>query len=95
MYTASSKQKLGQWMPQTIFSPLPYTSESPLPYTVYTLVWEESPMLPLTEEVLSVEEVQLAELYAEFAEEDQQLAAIGMAHYAQVLHEEEGGYEAR
>lgn len=95
MYTASSERRLGQWVPQVTVYPPPYTSESPLPYTVYTLVWEELPAFPPTEEVLSVKEMQLAELYAEFAEEDRQLAAMGLGHYAQVLREEEEEYEAR
>jgi hypothetical protein len=82
-------------MPQITFYPPPYTSISPPPYTVYILVWEESPVPQPAEEALSIEEIQLAELYAEFAEEDRQLAAIGLAHYAKVLREEEEDYEAR
>jgi len=95
MYTASSRQSLGQWVPQVTFFPPSYTSETALPYTVYTLVWEESPVPLSVEETLSIEEMQLAELYAEFAEEDRQLAAMGLTHYAKVLREEEEDYEAR
>lgn len=95
MYTASSKRSLGQWMPQVTFYPPSYTSEVSLPYTTYTLVWEESSVPHSVEEALSIEEMKLAELYAEFAEEDRQLAAAGLIHYAKVLQEEEGEYEAR
>jgi hypothetical protein len=89
MYTASSAQRVGQWAPEVSYMPLPYTGEVTLPYTVYKLVWEERPMVEPLSPAPSTEELVLAELYAEFAEEDRELAEMGLADYARLLREEE------
>ena len=89
MYTASSTQRVGQWIPEVTYTPLSYTGEVMLPYTVYKLVWEESPIVEFVSPPMSAEELALAELYAEFAEEDLELAEMGLADYARLLREEE------
>jgi hypothetical protein len=89
MYTASSTQRVGQWAPEVIYTPLPCTGEVMLPYTVYKLVWEERPIVEFVSPPMSAEELALAELYAEFAEEDRELAKMGLADYARLLREEE------
>lgn len=89
MYTASSTQRVGRWTPEISYMPLPYTGGVTLPYTVYKLVWEERPMVEFVSPALSAEELALAELYAEFAEEDRELAEMGLADYARLLRQEE------
>lgn len=50
-------------------------------------------LLELDKEHLLSEETEWARLYAECAEEDRQLAEVGLAHYTEMLREEDG-YEA-
>ncbi len=47
------------------------------------------------DEVLLDDPNALQALYADFAEEDRELAQIGLSYYAQVLREEERSYESR
>lgn len=89
MYTASSTERIGQWAPEAIYMSLPYTGQVVLPYTVYKLVWEERPIVEFVSPPMSAEELALVELYAEFAEEDRELAEMGLADYAHLLREEE------
>jgi hypothetical protein len=89
MYTANSSQRIGQWAPAVVYTSLPYTGEAALPYMVYKLVWEESPIEEFVSPPMSAEEIALAELYAEFAEEDRELAEMGLTDYARLLCEEE------
>lgn len=89
MYTADSAWRAGQWTPEVTYSPLPYTGEEELPYTVYKLVWKESPLEEFISPPMPTEELALAQLYAEFGEEDRELAEMGLADYARLLREEE------
>ena len=89
MYTASSNQRIGQWTPEVIYTPLSCTGDADLLYMIYKLVWEERPIEEFAPHPMSIEEQTLAELYAEFAEEDRELAEMGLIDYARLLQEEE------
>ena len=89
MYTASSSQRIGQWAPQIVYTSLPYTSEAAPSYMVYKLAWEEHPIEEFVLPSKFAAELALAELYAEFAEEDRELAEMGLANYSRLLCEEE------
>jgi len=91
--TASSWQGLLDWIPAV---PLPYpcTAELSPPYVIYMPVRREIPVSQPADEVVPIEEAELAHVYAEFTEEDGELAETGLGSYVRLLHEEEADYEA-
>ncbi len=84
-YTATPV--VGQWVPQTLE---PYgvsqTATQAFPNIIlFHCVWQEMPPLVVASEPNVVDEQVLAQLYAEFAEEDRALANAGLADYARML----------
>jgi len=78
---------VGQWVPQTLE---PYgvsqTATQAFPNIVlFRYVWQEMPPLVVANEPNVIDEKMLAQLYAEFAEEDRALANAGLADYARML----------
>lgn len=89
MYTAKSVQRVGLWVPEVICTLPSSAGEMMLPYTVYKLVLEERPDGEFVSPPMSAEDLALAEVYAEFADEDRELAEMGLVDYARLLREEE------
>ena len=81
----------GQWVSQTLRSVgLSQTVVPSYPSLVlFRFVWQESPPLVAPAEPNIVDEKMLAQLYAEFADEDRALANAGLADYTRMLSSED------
>jgi len=82
----------GQWVSQTLqVCDLSLTAPQVMPGLIlYEYKWEEVVVPPFEPECDLCDEVMLAQLYAEFAQEDRKLANAGLSDYAHSLAVEDG-----
>jgi hypothetical protein len=92
MQTYTTTPVIGQWMSQTLqVYDLSQTATPVLPGLIlYQYKWQEVVLPPINPARDLLDEVMLAQLYAEFAQEDRELANAGLADYAHSLAVEDG-----
>lgn len=90
MYTTTPMS--GQWVSQTLHAyDLSLTAPQVMPDLIlYKYKWREVVLPPINPARDLLDEVMLAQLYAEFAQEDRELANEGLANYAHSLAVEDG-----
>ncbi len=83
----------GQWVPQTLGDTgLSQTAEPVSQNLVlFKFVLQEAPLFMPSPEPTMVNEQMLAQMYAEFADEDRALANMGISDYARLLADEDKG----
>ena len=92
MQTYTTTPVIGQWVSQTLqVYDLSQTATPVLPSLIlYQYKWQEVVLPPINPARDLLDEVMLAQLYAEFAQEDRELANAGLAEYAHSLAVEDG-----
>jgi hypothetical protein len=92
MQTYTTTPMIGQWVPQALQAgDLSQTATQVMPSLIlYKYNWEEVVLPPISPVRDLCDEVMLAQLYAEFAREDRELANAGLADYAHSLAVEDG-----
>jgi hypothetical protein len=92
MQTYTTAPVIGQWVSQTLQAyDLSQTATPVLPGLIlYQYKWQEVVLPPINPARDLLDEVMLAQLYAEFAQEDRELANAGLADYAHSLAVEDG-----
>ena len=92
MQTYTTTPVIGQWMSQTLqVYDLSQTATPVLPGLIlYQYKWQEVVLPPINPARDLLDEVMLAQLYTEFAQEDRELANTGLADYAHSLAVEDG-----
>jgi hypothetical protein len=92
MQTYTTTPVIGQWVSHTLQAyDLSQTATPVLPGLIlYQYKWQEVVLPPINPARDLLDEVMLAQLYAEFAQEDRELANAGLADYAHSLAVEDG-----
>jgi len=87
MQTYTATPMTGQWVSQTLQAyDLSLTAPQIMPGLIlYEYKWREVVLPPIEPERDLYDEVMMAQLYAEFAQEDRELANAGLADYAHLL----------
>jgi hypothetical protein len=92
MQTYTNTHVIEQWVPQTLQAyGLSQTATQVMPGPIlYKYKLQEVILPPINPTRDLLDEVMLAQLYAEFAQEDRELANTGLADYAHSLAVEDG-----
>jgi hypothetical protein len=92
MQTYTNTHVIEQWVPQILQAyGLSQTATPVMPGPIlYECTWREVVIPPINSARDLCDEVMLAQLYAEFAQEDRELANAGLADYAHSLAVDDG-----
>jgi hypothetical protein len=91
MQTYTNTHVIEQWVPQTLQAyGLSQTATPVMPGLIFKYKLQEVVLPPINPARDLLDEVMLAQLYAEFAQEDRELANEGLTNYAHSLAVEDG-----